>query len=263
MTRKTKKKMEEKTAGEIKNPYRPFDPESGEWFYHEDVIRQIKEIFETNPENQVIVLYGKPGSGKTSILKRIESNPGLFGEDYILIYLDTKKYIGLYSRDLSYNVYKDAADRIKELGYDIPEKAYNKEEKTLAYILSFFDLDIPGKILVLILGKFDLLMGDMFNKFISDLINYIKPLNKDLSKYRLIIAGDKEMIDLYSDETINRFLDSASPIHVEDAVDEETIRNAIFEPAKNLLTYDEDAVREIIRLCGKNLLFQQLICFYI
>ena len=62
---------QKRMAREIKNPYRPFDNESGEWFYHEDVIRQIKEIFETNPGNQVIALYGKPGSGKSSILKRI------------------------------------------------------------------------------------------------------------------------------------------------------------------------------------------------
>jgi Cdc6-like AAA superfamily ATPase len=149
------------------------------------------------------------------------------------------------------------------LGYDIPWKGYNEEEKTLTYVLSFFELEIPGKILVLILDKFDSLMENQYNKLISDLINYIKPLNKDLSKYRLIIAGDKELIDIYSDETINRFLGSAVPIHVKDVSDEETIRSAIIEPAKNQLTYDEDAIVEIIRLCGKNLLIQQLICFYI
>lgn len=263
MTKESKKKTGKKVTEAIKNPYRPFDMESGEWFYHEDVVRQINEILETKHENQVIVLYGKPGSGKTNILKRIGSTPDLLGGNYIPIYLDANKYTGLYSRGLLRSVYKDAADRIKEFGYDITVKDYNEEEKTLDYILSFFDLALPGKILVLILGKFDILMKSMFTKFISDLINFIKHQNKDLSKYRLIIAGDKELIDIYSDETINRFLDAAFPIYVKNVVDEETIRRAIVEPVKNQLAYDDDAVREIIWLCGKNLLYQQLICFYI
>jgi Cdc6-like AAA superfamily ATPase len=263
MTIESKKETGKKVTEENQNPYRPFDTQTGEWFYHEAVIRQIKEIFETKPENQVIALYGKPGSGKTSILKRISSTAVLPVDKFVPIYLDTENYTGLTSQELLNSVYKDAADRIKDLGYDIPEVIYKKEENTLDNILSFYDRIFPGKILVFILGKFDLLMANMFYKFIADLINYITPLNKDLSKYRLIISGDMGVIDLYSDDTIKRFLASASHIYVEDVLDEETIRRAIVEPVKHRLSYDDDAIGEIIRLCGKNLLFQQLICFNI
>ena len=79
------------------NPYKPFALETGDWLYHEDVIKKIKKKFEDHPENKIIILQDDPWSGKTSTLRRIENSTEMMGEKKITIYIESRKKTGLDS----------------------------------------------------------------------------------------------------------------------------------------------------------------------
>jgi len=255
---------------EIANPYRPYDLKSGDWFYHEDVIRKIKEIFETSSENRVIVLQGDPGSGKSSTLKRIAKFRDIIGKEYIPIYLDSRNYINLDPGELLISVYNDVIEKINKFGYQIPKFNKIKKEEitdyaidTIQSLLLIVEPYLKDKVLFLILDEFDKLLEKIDENFISEYIRYFKHIEKNWSNYGLILIGDGRLVNLTKDKTIVKFLQSASKINIEDILDKKTIKKIIVEPAKGQLSYDRDAIEKIIWYSGKNLYFQQLICYYL
>lgn len=253
---------------EFPNPYRTYNLESEDWFHHENVLKKVKEIFETHPERRFIVLQGNPGSGKTSTLKRIEKTPEILGKNYIPIYLDSRKYIDFDFEDLFYSLYKDVAAQLIELGYEIPEDDYIKKRRIKGYTVESILLAVDshlkeGDVLVLIFDEVDNLLENIDVKVISDYIQYFKHIEKNWSSYALILAGDKRLINLTRSETVNQFLAAANNINVEESLEEKNIIHLITGPVKNYLTYDDDAIHSIIWYSGKNLYFQQLICHYI
>lgn len=253
---------------EIHNPYRPYDFTSGEWPYHQDIIKKIKKIFAAQPDNRIILLQGKPCSGKSTILKRIEETPSLLGENYIPVYLDCSQYINLDSNDLFYSVSIDIIQKLNNLGYHILMPGQIKKRQISDSIFEafflWFDSILEGdRVLLLIFDEFDTLLENAGAEIISQYIQLSKHIEKSWDHYGLIFALDKSLLGLTGSGTIDEFLENVGPIMIKRTADKETIRTLITEPVKNKLTYDEDAINRIMWYSSKNMYFQQLICFYI
>jgi hypothetical protein len=77
------------------------------------------------------------------------------------------------------------------------------------------------------------------------------------------MAGDKRLAYPTGSTTIDRFLDSALKIDLDNVLEKKSIIESITEPAKGQLTYEKEAVNKILWHSGKNLYFLQLICHYI
>ena len=104
---------------DIPNPYHPFDIESGRWFYHKHVIRQIKREFESKPRREVIVLQGIIGSGKSITLKRMVEDRSILGEKYIPVFIELPEI--RYSKIQSFllAVYKKVRNTLGLFGFQI------------------------------------------------------------------------------------------------------------------------------------------------
>lgn len=255
----------------IKNPYRPFN--SGEWFYNEKAINQIKEVFQDEKKDRIIVLQGKPGAGKTSTLKRIEEagHKDVLGDRYVPVYIDSRKYIenGKEFNDLLTSLYRDISDKLSSFGYSIEKPQYSKEKESTDEMIKRFLLNTEiflhaDDFLVLIFDELDYFLEKVDAQVLSTLIDYIEKLQMvNWNRYAVILAGDKRLDNLIRVKYFNRLLKNAPRIDIEEFLEPETIKKLIKEPVQDRVIYDDDAVEQIIYYSGKNLFFQQLICYYV
>ncbi|NIR06294.1 MAG: AAA family ATPase [Candidatus Aminicenantes bacterium] len=252
------------------NPYHPFELKSGEWFYngYNATIKLIKKIFDDHPDNRAILLYGNPGTGKTSILKQIANSKPLLGENYIPIYLNLRElvnfkgdkllsYVGKYIIDtLAKNEYANAMDSHIEVISHIKDLALDS-------VLLKIDSSLESNVLLLLLDNFDILLENLGAKTISAYIKYLELFERSWRHYGIILAGSKYKIRSTQYIIIEEFLDTAYKINLDDFLDEDAVTKLIVEPAKNHLAYDKEAIHKITWYSGKNLYYQQLICYFI
>jgi GTPase SAR1 family protein len=252
----------------ISNPYTPNELESAQGLYHEEVIEQIVKIVELREEDRIIVLIGNPGSGKTSTLKRIKKSPKVLEKNYIPVYLDSRKYKVHDSNDLLFSVQKDIVEELIKLGKDIARPDYfrkrqaNNIDNTLkTFLLNIDSVIDTGSTLLLIFDEFDSLVKLIDDQTISRVIEKFKQIERNWSNYALILAANKKFHNTIASMPFNKLLNTAYQIQIEDVLDEERIKKLIINPVGDQLNYNEEALQEIIWLSGKNLYFQQLICF--
>jgi len=255
---------------EINNPYRPLDLGSVESFYHEDVIKEIKENLDPGQDNRVIVLLGNPGSGKTSTLRRLAATPQLLGKDYIPVYLDARKYKKVDFEGLLLSIFKDVSERLKEFGYTIPKPGHcpkrtnGDSSDLLESLLLMLDSELHREVtLLLILDECDALLQIMDGPTVSKVIDTLKQIDRDWANYALVLAGNKKLHKTSQAVSFRGLMDDVEPITIEEMLAETTVRDLIVSPVKGLINYDEKAVEKIVWLSGKNLYFQQLICHYV
>lgn len=260
------------------NPYHANDFELGNWFYRDDVLETLRTRFENQPENKFVTLQGSPGTGKTSILRYIKGSPHqlkkekrkeeILGKNYIPIYLDSRDCIGLDSHNLLSYIYEMIIEKLKESAHIIPVFDDSKErlakgltvETVLSDIDSYLEED---DVLVLMLDEVDTFLENTDIKIISDFIKQFDPIKKNWNNYGLIIAVDKSPVKITTDKAINQFLHTSFPVEINDFQEEETVKKRIIEPVSDQISYDNDAIREIIWYAGSHLYYQQLICYYI
>jgi Cdc6-like AAA superfamily ATPase len=260
------------------NPYHASDFELGNWFYREDVLETLKTRFENQPGNKFIIFRGSPGTGKTSMLKYIKGAPHQLekekrrgedqGENYIPIYLDSRDCIGLDSDNLLSFLYEAIIEKLKESAHVIPVFDDTKELPgkglTVETVLSDIDTYLEeDDVLVLLVDEVDTFLENIDVKFISDYITRFGHIKKNWNNYGLILAGDKNPVNITTNKTINQFLQTAFHIEIEGFLAEETVKKRIIEPVIDQIRFDNDAVREIIWYAGSHLYYQQLICYYI
>jgi Cdc6-like AAA superfamily ATPase len=253
----------------IENPYFPFELETGKWFFHEDVVAEINRIFK-DKQNRVITIKGIVGTGKTSTLISLANNRSLIEGDNIIIYLDARNYDNLPIDKLLLNTYNDIARTIKKFGYNLKEPDFPKSQDITpadikSLIQPFKILQKDGVTLILVLDEFEGLLESEEGKIIEITFDIFQAMLKEYSYFKLILAGDKEIGQLSKIKNASGILEKASHVKIDGELTEEKIKKLITEP-ENIKTrniYKEDAINRIIWLSGKNLYFQQLICFYI
>lgn len=259
------------TTPEIINPYRPYDLEWGTWFHHDDVLQQIKKRFEIHKDNKAILIHGRLGAEKTRILKKIGNSPGFIGENYIPIYLDLRKFMEFAAHELLFYLAREVIEKLKIRGYAIPAEimdAYGDKEseisdftvtRTLLSIDSYFE----NKVLLIVLDRFDDLLKRMGTETIANYIQYFMYLEKNWNNYALII-GVKHPYDLRYSEVIKQFLDPVFKINLEkNVLKKKDLEKLIRDPIGSDLKFTINAIKKIIWYSGKNLYFQQLICYFL
>jgi Cdc6-like AAA superfamily ATPase len=260
------------------NPYHANDFELGNWFYRVDVLEPIRTRFESQPGNRFVNLRGSPGTGKTCILKYINSSPqqlkkekpkpGHPGKNYIPIYLDARECIGLDSDNILSCLYDAVMEKLKESAHVIPVFDDTRERPAQGITIETILSDIDGyleedDVLVLMVDEFDTFLENADIKIISDYIKQAARIKKNWNHYGLILAGDKSLVNITTDKTIDQFLQTAFPIEIDGFLDEKAVKKRIIEPVRDQILYDNDAISKIIWYSGSHLYYQQLICYYI
>ncbi|MFX0136271.1 MAG: AAA family ATPase [Candidatus Hodarchaeota archaeon] len=253
----------------ISNPYRAYDLESGRWFYYEDVVKNIKNIFEKKTTQKIIIIQGNQGSGKTSTLCRMQEDKKILGERYKTIYIDSDEFrsneVDLY---LAY-IYKSSIKglRHEDLQLDVTD-LWIEQRISLNELKSFIkELDQSldkSKILILIFDEFDKLQRTIENPLvIKSIIDFFYYIINETKRIRLILSGERQILELARKTNTQNFFQSALLINIEEIFEPQEIRKLIIDPVEGHITYDPKAIKNILDITGRNLYCQQLLCSYI
>jgi len=252
---------------EIPNPYRAYDIETGRWFYHEDVIEKVKMEFESHPPRKVIVIHGFIGSGKTSTLLRMVEEPEMLGQRYVPIYIDSGDTAALDTGAFLLFIYKAIKEALNILGLQIDEPNYSFQS-TLSFDHMRLFIDCLGNILA---DNIILLIVDDFGKIqqkaaptaLNDIFRFFDYVLHKTNKFSLILAGKGDIFKSFQGTEMSGLLNSAFKIELGMFLERKKIEGLIIAPVKEYVKYEPGALREIVRVTGRNLYCQQLLCYYI
>lgn len=217
------------------------------------------------------MIHGRLGAEKTRILKKIANSPGLIGKNYIPIYLDLRKFIEIAPDELLFFIAKEVIENLKIRGYAIPVEIMNEYSDKKTQISNFvvtnalltIDSYLENKMLLLLFDGLDDLLKRIGSETITMYIQYFKYIEKNWNNYAIII-GMKHLVSLTNSEVIQEFMDSAFEINLEkNVLKKKDIEKLIRKPIGNDLIFTMNSINKIIWYSGKNLYFQQLICYFL
>ena len=186
----------------ISNPYHAYDLESGRWFYHEDLIKNVKSIFEKRTLKKLIVIQGVQGSGKSSTLRRLGEDKEILGETYFPIYIDSDEFRSNEVNSYLFHIYKKMNKGIRNYKLQPYEQQFWLEQSIpLPELIRFVDrLEqnlAENKSLILIFDEFDKLQKTVENPdVIKSVVNFYHYLINETDKIRLILAGERKIVEL-------------------------------------------------------------------
>jgi hypothetical protein len=251
------------------NPYHPCLPREDKWFYDEDAVNQIRGFLEIQKPEKIIILKGDFGVSKTCTLKSMASEPQkLLGPGYTPIYIDFRKYKALANDHFLLALSKEMMEKLGMLGFpiDIPKASLKKmaREKTAASLAEVFNPLFSSREVFILLGdELDCLLENSYTEKLQAAMNYFHTLGEKWNNFRCIAALNTDMTRIKRIPGENNFFKTAAVITLEEFADEKKLIDQITRPVADTLFYDRTAVQEIIRICGHNCYFQQLLCRYI
>ncbi|MGD2084866.1 MAG: ATP-binding protein [Candidatus Aminicenantes bacterium] len=252
---------------EIPNPYRAYDIETGRWFYHEDVIEKVKMEFESHPPRKVIVIHGFIGSGKTSTLLRMVEEPEMLGQRYVPIYIDSGDTAALDTGAFLLFIYKAIKEALNILGLQINEPNYSFQSSlSFDHMLRFIDClpDIlADKMILLIVDDFGKIQQKAAPAILNDIFRFFDYVLQKTNMFSLILAGKGDIFKSFQGTDMSSLLNSAFKIELGMFLERKKIEGLIIAPVKDDVKYEPEALREIVRVTGRNLYCQQLLCYYI
>ena len=251
------------------NPYYAYGIESGRWFYHEDVVKQIKYAYEKKPHEKIIIIEGNKGSGKSSTLLRMQQDDNILGERYKTIYIDSDAFksndVELY---LSH-IYKSSIKSLRNYDIDIDKADFLLEQRVsldeLIGLVSKLEAKLNDTdILIYIFDEFDKLQRTVENPLIiKSVVEFFRYVITNTTKIRLILSGERQIFELARETKTEDLFKSAILINIENIFEAQDIRKGIVEPVKGYIEYTEEAIEYILKITGRNLYCQQLLCYYI
>ena len=244
------------------NPYvigRPIDQQL--FFGREKLFSAIQDDIQNN--RNIILLYGQRRIGKSSVIKNIPHRLNDLHEFVFVIFnLEhySQKSLSEILADLAQEIINDLSldnkniklPKITELELDSGIFCYE-------FLPHIYQL-LENKKLVLVIDEFDALMNSNNPELLEQVYKYLSSLiinfNKELFLILLI-----EQRSVNNHIIINIFKDM--PIREIGLFDEHSTKSLIINPAKNILEYEEDAIKEIFDLSAGHPYFTQAICFTI
>lgn len=253
---------------EIPNLYSPYEIDSGKWFFHEDLIKNIKKEFESKPSKNFLLIQGYRGSGKTSTLKRIVENRIILGNEYIPIYLNAGKIrpveLGVFLLSVYKKIKSDLS--ISDIQIDTPEYSLRTSitiDEIKAFIEKIEEKLQDNKNIVIIFDDVGELLDAEDDTVLNSIANFFKKFIIDRKKFKLILAGRGEKLELVEKKGMYDLLNAACRLELGKFLEKPDIENLIARPVENYLQYDSAAIQEIITITGGNIYCQKLLCYHL
>ncbi|PHJ61046.1 hypothetical protein VF14_23145 [Nostoc linckia z18] len=248
----------------VRNPYiigRPIH-ERDKFFGREHVFHFIEDNL--NQDVKVILLHGQRGIGKSSVLRQISNF--IKSNDFIFVQFDLQHQS---QSSLSNIIHNLAIAIIEEIGIEadnleIPTITQLEEDINLfseLFLLNIYQ-EIKDKKIVLLIDEFDVVNKSDIN--ISDIniveqqtfYPYLKKLLKEHDKLFIIPVIEGYLTDF---PNLLRLFMSA-PHQSIGLLDDISAERMITNPAEGILTYQPEAIKEILQLSAGHPCFTQVIC---
>jgi hypothetical protein len=251
------------------NPYNPCIPRENRWFYDEEAVSQIKELLKSLPPVKTIILKGNFGISKTCTLKSIASEPQkLLGPGYTPIFIDFKDYYELESHQFLFAISAAMLEKLGRLGVpiDLPKDSLKKilRENAITSLANVFKSLFPSRETFILLGDgLDCLLENSQQEKLHTALDYFHILGKKWNNFRFIASLSSDISRVKGIPGEKNLFKAAAVVTLEEFAEEKKLIDSITRPTAATLFYDRTAVQEILKKCGYNYYFQQLICFYI
>ncbi|MEH1850495.1 MAG: ATP-binding protein [Nostoc sp.] len=246
----------------VRNPYiigRPIY-EPNKFFGRESLFHFIQDnLFQGV---KVILLHGQRRIGKSSVLKQIPNF--IQSDEFIFVEFDLQDK----SQSSLSDIIHDLATAITEqLEIEVDELKPPSNAELEQNINLFSEVFLPiiyekieHKKVVLLLDQFDLVKNDNNDINIGEqhrFFPYLKKVLKEQDRLFIIPVIERYLNDLPN--LLNLFKDAS--IQEIGLLDDISAKRMIANPAEGILTYEPEAIKEILKLSAGHPCYTQVICF--
>ncbi len=243
----------------VRNPYiigRPIH-ERDKFFGREDVFQFIEDHL--NQGVKIILLHGQRGMGKSSVLKQIP-NFIKFNE-FIFVQFDLQHQS---QSSLSHIIHDLAIAISKKIGIEadnlqVPTNAQLEQDINLfpKLFLSKIFQEIKDQKIIILIDNFDVINNSDINIVEQqNFLPYLTKLLKEHDKLFIIPVIERYLNDLPN--LLNLLKDV--PYRSIGLLDDISAERMITNPAEGILTYQPEAIKEILQLSAGHPCFTQVIC---
>ena len=244
-----------------RNPYvigRPIDQQL--FFGRESLFLTIQDHIQHN--SNIILLYGQRRIGKSSVIRNIPHGLNDLHE-FVFVTFNLEHYS---QKSLSEILADLAQEIIHDLSLDnenikLPEITELELDTGIfshEFLQQVYQL-LENKNLVLLLDEFDALMNSSNPELLEQVYKYLSSLTNSHKKLFLILLIEQRSVNNH--RIIKIFKDV--PVQKIGLLDENSTKELIIKPAKDILEYEEDAIKAIFDLSAGHPYFTQAICFTI
>jgi branched-chain amino acid transport system substrate-binding protein len=257
------------------NPYIIGRPVNRELFFgRESLFSSIQNNIQNN--QNIILLHGQRRIGKSSVMKNIPDKCNDLNKSVFVAF-----NLQSYSQESLSTILADLAKEIvsqlvSQLSLDdknikVPEIIELESDSEIfsnEFLPRVYELleNKNKENLVLLLDEFDALMnGNNSGKQVCEYLSSLTKSNKKL--FLILIFLTESLVDKEKQKeafkfTIIKMFEPSSLLEIV-PLDEESTKKLIINPAKDILEYEEDAIKEILDLSAGHPYFTQAICFSI
>ena len=249
----------------IINPYMAGNPVTGSLFVgREDIMRRLKELWNSPREVSSVILYGHRRMGKTSILKNLDTN---FTNETAIVYFNMQILgSGSSISDLLYALASEIYDNLspeKQQALGEPQSlVFTTENHYYAFkrFLTRLDKVRDGIRFIIAVDEYEILEELIGEKLVEQkLIGFWRGLIQTYPWFIMIFAGLHRLNEL-SHDYWNPLFASVTPIRVS-FLSKGAARKLITQPSPDFdIDYDDDAIEKIIDLTNSQPYLVQLIC---
>jgi len=244
-----------------RNPYvigRPIDQQL--FFGRESLFLTIQDHIQHN--SNIILLYGQRRIGKSSVIRNIPHGLNDLHE-FVFVTFNLEHYS---QKSLSEILADLAQEIIHDLSLDnenikLPEITELELDTGIfshEFLQQVYQL-LETKNLVLVLDEFDALINSSNPELLEQVYKYLSSLTNSHKKLFLILLIEQRSV---SNHRISKIFKDV-PVREIGLLNEESTTNLIIKPAKDILEYEEDAIKAIFDLSAGHPYFTQAICFTI
>ena len=244
-----------------RNPYvigRPIDQQL--FFGRESLFLTIQDHIQHN--SNIILLYGQRRIGKSSVIRNIPHGLNDLHE-FVFVTFNLEHYsqksLSEILADLAQEILHDLS--LDDENIKLPEITELELDSGIfshQFLPQVYQL-LENKNLVLVVDEFDALINSSNPELLEQVYKYLSSLTNSHKKLFLILLIEQRSVNNH--RIIKIFKDV--PVQKIGLLDENSTKELIIKPAKDILEYEEDAIKAIFDLSAGHPYFTQAICFTI